>query len=112
MVSNQSKKGIQQKKKTDLSSLKFLIEKIHSQRETDSQTSLPLAVYYPTNRVVLDVPLRIKQKHLFEPLNAYDSALTKGNIDFRRFFEWFRNREDLENQNYRYNPEQPQDNQL
>jgi hypothetical protein len=69
-------------------------------------------VYYPTNRVVLDVPLRIKQKHLFEPLNAYDSALTKGNIDFRRFFEWFRNREDLENQNYRYNPEQPQDNQL
>ena len=107
-----ARKGYSKKTNTDLSSLKFLIENIYNHREADSQTSLPLAVYYPTNRAVLDVPLRIKQKHLFEPINAYDSALTKGKIDFRRFFEWFRNREDLENQNYRYNPQQPKDNQL
>ncbi len=106
------KKGYSKETNTDLSNLKLLIEKIRHKIEADSQSSLPLAVYYPTNRAVLDVPLRIKQKHLFEPINAYDLALTKEKIDFRRFFEWFRNREDLENENYRYNPEQKQDRQL
>ena len=97
---------------THLGALKSLVESIHSKIEVDSKTSLPLAVYYPTNRAVLDVPLRIKQKHLFEPMNAYDSALTKGKIDFRRFFEWFRNREDLENQDYRHNLKAEPDRQL
>jgi predicted ATP-binding protein involved in virulence len=59
---------------------------------------LPLAVYYPTNRAVLDIPLKIRTKHSFEPITAYDEVLTGGQIDFRRFFEWFREREDLENE--------------
>ena len=62
------------------------------------QNSLPLAVYYPTNRAVLDIPLKIRTKHSFEQITAYDEVLTGGQIDFRRFFEWFRDREDLENE--------------
>ncbi|EIJ41935.1 putative ATP-binding protein involved in virulence [Beggiatoa alba B18LD] len=58
---------------------------------------LPLFVYYPVNRAVLDIPLRIRKKHKFEILEAYEVALTSA-ADFRQFFEWFRNREDLENE--------------
>lgn len=72
---------------------------------------LPIAVYYPTQRFVLHIPLETKD-NLFETLNAYDLALTRKNNDFRSFFEWFRNREDLENENYKYNPGQGQDKEL
>ncbi len=63
--------------------------------------NLPVFVYYPVNRAVLDIPLRIREKHLFDVLSAYDNALT-GAANFRTFFEWFREREDLENENRRY----------
>lgn len=106
------KKGYSKNKSTNLSDLKLLTDRIHKKIEANLQESLPLAVYYPTNRAVLDVPLRIKQKHLFESINAYDSALAKGKIDFRRFFEWFRNREDLENEKYRDNLIEEKDSQL
>ncbi|MGF1541820.1 MAG: AAA family ATPase [Pleurocapsa sp.] len=106
------KKGYSKTTNSNLSNIKLIVEKIKSNHLDNHLASLPLAVYYPTNRAVLDVPLRIKQKHLFEPINAYDSALAKGKIDFRRFFEWFRNREDLENENFRYNPQPKQDRQL
>lgn len=69
--------------------------------EHDGQTNLPLFAYYPVNRAVLDIPLRIREKHRFDLLSAYDESLTSG-ANFRTFFEWFREREDLENENRRY----------
>ncbi len=68
---------------------------------TQEQTNLPLFAYYPVNRSVLDIPLRIKEKHTFNLLAAYDDALTSG-ANFRTFFEWFREREDIENENRKY----------
>ncbi|NOQ36632.1 MAG: AAA family ATPase [Methylococcaceae bacterium] len=58
---------------------------------------LPLMVYYPVDRSVLDVPLKIQTKHSFEQIEGYDNALSQG-VDFRRFFEWFRDREDVQNE--------------
>lgn len=49
------------------------------------------------NRAVFDIPLRIREKHRFDLLSAYDESLT-GGANFRTFFEWFREREDLENE--------------
>lgn len=69
--------------------------------ETSEQVNLPLFVYYPVNRSVLDIPLRIREKHSFNLLAAYDNALTSA-ANFRTFFEWFREREDLENENRKY----------
>ena len=66
-------------------------------QEKQMRCSIPLFVYYPVNRVVLDIPLRIKMKHSFELLEAYDESLTSA-ANFRSFFEWYRNREDLENE--------------
>jgi predicted ATP-binding protein involved in virulence len=62
--------------------------------------NLPLCVYYPINRAVLDIPLRIRQRHVFSVFSAYDDALTSA-ANFRTFFEWFREREDLENEQAR-----------
>lgn len=65
--------------------------------ENDENVNLPLMAYYPVNRAVLDIPLRIREKHRFGLLAAYDEALS-GGASFRQFFEWFREREDLENE--------------
>jgi predicted ATP-binding protein involved in virulence len=64
---------------------------------SDAQTSLPLLAFYPVERTVLDIPLKIRTKHTFLQLDGYDNALNQG-VDFRRFFEWFREREDTENE--------------
>lgn len=63
----------------------------------NNQESLPLIAFYPVERVVLDVPLKIKERHTFLQLDGYDNSLNQG-VDFRRFFEWFRDREDSENE--------------
>lgn len=63
----------------------------------DEQASLPLIAYYPVERSVLEIPLKIRKKHSFDQLDGYDNALSRG-VDFRRFFEWFREREDAENE--------------
>jgi predicted ATP-binding protein involved in virulence len=63
----------------------------------DYKTSLPLVAFYPVERVVLDIPLKIRTKHVFLQLDGYDNSLSQG-VDFRRFFEWFREREDTENE--------------
>ncbi len=77
-----------------------LVEKVAQIREKIERgdVCLPVVVYYSVNRAVLDIPLRIRTPHTFEPAEAYDGALTKGWSNFRLFFEWFRNREDLENE--------------
>ena len=65
--------------------------------ETSEKVNLPLFVYYPVNRAVVEIPLRIRGKHRFDLLAAYDGALSSG-ANFKTFFEWFREREDLENE--------------
>ena len=55
---------------------------------------------YPVDRAVVDIPLRISKSHKFSLLDAWDESLVSA-ANFRHFFEWFRNREDLENENFR-----------
>lgn len=71
----------------------------HYRRNLTAQEniSLPLVAFYPVERVVLDIPLKIRSKHSFLQLDGYDNSLNQG-VDFRRFFEWFREREDSENE--------------
>lgn len=63
----------------------------------DDQSSLPLIAFYPVERSVIDIPLKIREKHQFLQINGYDNALNNA-VDFKRFFEWFRDREDVENE--------------
>ncbi len=88
--------------KSDYSKLMFFIKNLQEEITlSQEKTNLPLFVYYPVHRAVIDIPLRIKNRHSFNLLDAYDNALTSG-ADFRTFFEWFREREDLENENRKY----------
>lgn len=73
---------------------------VHFKLDSGAAHSLPLVAYYPVNRAVLDIPLRIRGKHKFDMLDANDGSLS-GGANFRTFFEWFRAREDLENESRR-----------
>lgn len=83
---------------SNLRDLRLPVDIIQQRLGEDKNTDIPLAVYYPTNRSVIDIPLRIRGRHPFNQLDAYEMALTGGGIAFRRFFEWFREREDIENE--------------
>ncbi len=93
-----TKQGTRQQTITNLTSIKSIVEKIHNSLDENKKSSIPLAVFYGVNRSVLDVPLRIRTRHEFDQLAAYDQALIGGRNDFRRFFEWYRGREDFENE--------------
>lgn len=79
--------------------------------QNNGENNIPLFVYYPVHRAVIDIPLRIRTAHDFDLLDAYENAFT-GGANFRHFFEWYRNREDIENQQLRESRKFIEDTQL
>ena len=72
--------------KSDFQNLSDLTKGIQARiTEQSGLINLPVLIYYPVNRAVLDIPLRIREKHSFDLLAAYDDALTTG-ANFRTFF--------------------------
>lgn len=92
-----ARKGRKSEKSSNLSQLSKLVDNYRQKLTDNDSASLPLISYYPVERSVLDIPLKIRNKHNFDQIDGYDSALNQG-VDFRRFFEWFREREDIENE--------------
>ncbi|MBK1656251.1 AAA family ATPase [Allochromatium vinosum] len=78
-------------------------EQVESERQ--EPYDLPLAVYYDVNRSVLEIPIRVREKLQNTPYEVYRDALDHGGADFKRFFIWFRNREDYENEQRRDQPD-------
>ncbi len=86
---------------SELGQISRYAKKIQQQiEETQARCIIPLFAYYPVDRAVVDIPLRISKSHKFSLLDAWDESLVSA-ANFRHFFEWFRNREDLENENFR-----------
>lgn len=86
------------KRTHNLANLKRIAASVQNQYISDEyQENIPIFVNYGTNRLVLDIPLRIRTHHIFDIYSAYEKAI-ENRIDFRTFFEWFRNQEDYENQ--------------
>lgn len=78
-----------------------LLADIYRTRLTENENAnLPLIAFYPVERSVIDIPLKIREKHQFLQIDGYDGALDNA-VNFRRFFEWFREREDVENENFK-----------
>lgn len=74
-----------------------IVSVIQGEYQPDSDSgSVPVFANYGTNRLVLDIPLRIRTRHEFDIYSAYEKAI-ETRIDFRTFFEWYRNQEDEEN---------------
>jgi predicted ATP-binding protein involved in virulence len=96
-------------RKSDLEALNEAVKQLDAEWEhveTDRQDpyNLPLAVYYDVNRAVLDIPMRVREQLRNNPYEVYQDALDHGGADFKRFFIWFRNREDYENEQRRDHP--------
>ncbi|MDY7003813.1 MAG: AAA family ATPase [Cyanobacteriota bacterium] len=81
--------------------LPSIADNIRTKLEDDSQQDIPLIVYYPVNRSILDVPLEIKDNYTFRQVNAYEQALDGIQINFDSFFKWFRVIEETENEERR-----------
>ncbi len=96
-VLSKTLKGRVKTSDSQLSDVTKLAGNFREQLTNNLQTSLPLIANYPIERVVLDIPLKIRTRHNFGQLDGYDNSLQQG-VDFRRFFEWFRDREDAENE--------------
>lgn len=80
------------------SDLRKYSKELNERWRTEAGVALPFAVLFPTNRAVLDIPKRIREHHNFEQVELYDHALHDNWNNFRLFFEWFRDREDAENE--------------
>lgn len=86
------------KRAHDLNALKNIVSLFHEKYiDDEKQENIPIFVNYGTNRLVLDIPMRIRNKHTFDIYSAFDKAI-ENRIDFRTFFEWFRGQEDYENE--------------
>lgn len=92
-----TRKGRKSEKTSVLADASRLADFYRSGLSHNDKISVPLIAFYPVERVVLDIPLKIKDKHTFLQLDGYDNSLNQG-VDIRRFFEWFREREDTENE--------------
>jgi predicted ATP-binding protein involved in virulence len=83
---------------SNFTQLRVVTDEARAAIERGTDVRLPLAVYYPVNRAVQSIPTRIRTKHEFGALAAYDGALDGAATNFKLFFEWFREREDVENE--------------
>lgn len=102
-----TRKNPKRQTQADISDVERLNEYVLELMDREKLPSLPLAVYYDVHRAVLDISLygfsfneKIRKDSDF---SAYKNALSVANRDFRVFFEWFRHREDIENE-YRLHP--------
>lgn len=82
---------------TNSKDLSKIVEKFHEYYLNDDG-HIPIYVYYGTNRLVNDIPLRIRNKHDFFEINSTYEHAIQPQLDFRTFFEWFRNQEDFQNE--------------
>ncbi len=65
--------------------------------ESGGRTNLPMIVAYSVNRSLVDVPARVQKKHELDAPALY-AADIDGGMRLRAFYEWFREREDIENE--------------
>lgn len=97
-------------RKSDLEALNSAVALLqeqwrHVQEDRQEDYDLPLAVYYDVNRAAPVIPLRVREKIRNTPREAYADALDHDGADFKRFFIWFRDREDYENEQRRESAE-------
>jgi predicted ATP-binding protein involved in virulence len=78
---------------------KELAEKYRASALVENELSLPIIVHYTVNRAVIDSSTDWKGENSTESIyDAYTDAIKKGQNNFSAFFNWFKSREDIENE--------------
>lgn len=96
-IPNKTRSGLPKRFSIDLNGLRTYSNEIREKLEsTNYQCSVPVFALYGVKRAVIDIPLRIRntEEHMLE---TYKDCLN-GAAKFRDFFMWFRNQEDIENE--------------
>lgn len=102
VIPNKAVKGVTKLVNIDISSLKEYSEiKRRELQQPNFNKSIPVFAHYDVRRAVVDVPLRVPETE-FGIFDAYTDSL-KGAANFRKFFQWFRTEEDIENESLREN---------
>lgn len=86
----------------------YIIKKLYPDFANDG-TKWPLGIYYSSDRFIRHALLEPKN-NIFDTIHAHLFSLSK-TTQFNHFFQWFRNREDLENE-HRINDSAYRDSQL
>jgi len=82
-------------------SLKDLADAIRTEVEqSGEQCSVPVMIYYQTNRIALNFPRYVHTDRDFSLMSVYRDALSC-RADYRVLLEWFRERETLEDREFR-----------
>ena len=90
--------------KSDLSAMNQRVAQLRNALDSDSNLSLPVVIHYGVNRVIPNSYPRLSRgRNEFNQLDAYRNALSSG-LSFSDFFNWFRQTEDYENEQYKSNP--------
>ncbi|MDZ5604169.1 AAA family ATPase [Pseudomonas sp. RP23018S] len=82
---------------SNLSGATHLAKRYRDKINLAISSSLPLVAFYPVERSVIDAPLKPRQKLQYPQLSGYE-GFSEDSVDFSKFFEWFRDREDQENE--------------
>lgn len=87
--------------RTDLTGLTALADALVSDHDRfGGYVRFPVVGCYGVDRAVAEVKPKLSKKSQLEPLDSYDSRLNNGH-NFSGFFTWFREVEDLENEELR-----------
>ncbi|TWB42585.1 AAA family ATPase [Nitrospirillum pindoramense] len=100
-------------KSSDFEQLNSLIRKKVATKG-DDLSGEPLMVYYGQRRAILDVPMRIRNGAEMTALAAFRGTLAVGDLNFRDFIAWFRDRSllELQQKQLKKNPKNYVDIQL
>ncbi|MDE5795419.1 MAG: AAA family ATPase [Muribaculaceae bacterium] len=82
--------------KSELTQLTEYADSIANQyHENPEEVNLPMFVKYSVNRSLIDIPTHVHKKHILDAMSLYEGKIDGGS-NLRSFFEWFREREDIE----------------
>lgn len=74
-----------------------IVKKLNNYLNMNNKKNIPVLIYYPVERAVLDSTLHIKDKVDISQISIYKNSFA-GGADFKSFFEWYKAQEDLENE--------------
>ncbi len=91
--------------RSDLSAMNADVAELRIKLDNDPSQSLPVIIHYGVNRTVPNAyPHLPRSKKEATQLDAYKNSLSGGQ-KFSDFFNWFRQAEDYENEQYKTDPE-------
>lgn len=77
---------------------KAAVDDLHTMFGLEAELALPLTVRYGVDRADVDPIAMSHSRKRNTPINPYEHALDRGSGNFTEFVSWFREREDVENQ--------------